>query len=246
MGNSGSSVPPLPAPGQQAPVRLPIQVTSIRQECLLFRPAGTPPEGNRWPLMLFLHGIGESAVLPVTEAPQDISAVARYGPPRTIARHPDLPFVVISPQHLQAPYSWDVIGLTQLIDYFAAHAGVYGVDLGRVVVAGISMGADGAWAFATTPQPRSTWRIVALALASPTSADPSRAARMPNLPVWVHYGEEERPSHVACAKELVGSTGARLSHVPGGHNGATWTALFEQSHPNCRGFWDWVSRAAGQ
>jgi hypothetical protein len=82
VGNSGSSVPPLPAPGQQAPVRLPIQVTSIRQECLLFRPAGTPPEGNRWPLMLFLHGIGESAVLPVTEAPQDISAVARYGPPR--------------------------------------------------------------------------------------------------------------------------------------------------------------------
>ena len=160
MDNSGSSVPALPAPGQQAVVRLPIQLASIRQECLLFRPAGTPPQGNRRPLMLFLHGIGESAVRPGTEALQDISVVARHGPPRTVARHPDLPFVVISPQHLRAPYGWDVVGLTQLIDYFAAHAGVYGMDLGRVVVAGISMGADGAWALATTPRPRSTWRCL--------------------------------------------------------------------------------------
>jgi dienelactone hydrolase len=196
--------------------------------------------------MLFLHGIGESAVRPGTEAPQDISAVTRHGPPRTVARHPDLPFVVISPQHLQTPYSWDVVGLTQLIDYFAAHASAYGVDLGRVVVTGISMGADGAWALATTPRPRSTWRITALVLASPTSADPRRAARATSIPVWVHYGEEERPAYVACAKDLVRNTGAHLSHVPGGHDGATWAALFEQSHRNCSGFWDWVSRAAGR
>lgn len=246
MDNSGSSVPALPAPGQQIPVRLPIQLTSIRQECLLFRPAGTPPSGNRWPLMLFLHGIGESAVRPGTEAQQDISGVARHGPPRTVARRPDLPFVVVSPQHLQEPYSWDVVGLTRLVNYFADHAGVYGVDVGHVVVAGISMGADGAWTFATTPQPRSTWRIVALALASPTTADPRRAARVPGLPVWVHYGDDERPAYEACARDLVRSTGAELTHVPGGHDGATWAALFEELHPHCRGFWDWVSWAAGQ
>jgi predicted peptidase len=242
----GNSESPLPAPGQQVPVRLPIQVTSIRQECLLFRPAGPPPKSNRWPLMLFLHGIGECAVPRETEAPQDVSVVARHGPPRTVAWRPDLPFVIVSPQHLQAPYTWDVVGLTRLINYFAANAGVYGVDLGRVVVAGISMGADGAWAFATTPRPRCTWRIVALALASPASADPRRAARVPGLPVWVHYGEDERPSYATCAKDLVRSTGAHLSHVPGGHDGATWAALFEQSHPNCTGFWDWVCQSAGQ
>jgi predicted peptidase len=246
LAKSGSLVPILPAPGQQAPVPLPIQAKSIRGEYLHFRPAGSPPEGKRWPLMLFLHGIGESAVHPRTGERKDIWAVATHGPPSIVAQRSGLPFIVVSPQHLQAPYEWKVDELTQLIDYFAARADVYGADLGHVVIAGISMGADGAWALATTTRARSTWRIVALVLASPTSADPSRAARMPGVPVWIHYGEEERPSHAACAKELVGSTGAQLTHVPGGHGGPTWAALFEESHPNCRGFWAWVSRAGGQ
>ena len=58
---------------------------------LVFVPAGVPPEGG-WPVIVFLHGQGESS-------PSPLEGVALQGPPQHAGRHANsLPFAVISPQ----------------------------------------------------------------------------------------------------------------------------------------------------
>src|SRR5436190_1341960 len=44
----------------------------------------------RWPLILFLHGYGESG--------DNVSVVAKHGIPQIVAAQPDFPFIVIAPQ----------------------------------------------------------------------------------------------------------------------------------------------------
>ena len=58
---------------------------------LIFVPAGVPPEGG-WPVIVFLHGQGESS-------PSPLEGLALQGPPQHAGRHATtLPFAVISPQ----------------------------------------------------------------------------------------------------------------------------------------------------
>ena len=58
---------------------------------LVFVPAGVPPEGG-WPVIVFLHGQGESS-------PSPLEGLALQGPPQHAGRHATtLPFAVISPQ----------------------------------------------------------------------------------------------------------------------------------------------------
>ena len=197
--------------------------------------------------MLFLHGRGESIVYG-DRNDQALQKVEQHGPPSIGARPLNHYFVVISPQHHQPPYRWDVADLTQLGDYFAANAAHYDVDPERVVVAGISMGADGAWELATARPARNGWQIRALALASPTSANAGGAARAANLPVWIHHGTGEDENVTTCAHNLAGALGqrstVRFTRVPGVHKGPTWAALFEEQDPVCWGFWGWLGRAA--
>ena len=48
------------------------------------------PATEGWPLMLFLHGLGECG--------SDINLVKRHGPPKRIENEKRFPFVVVSPQ----------------------------------------------------------------------------------------------------------------------------------------------------
>ena len=48
------------------------------------------PAIEGWPLMLFLHGLGECG--------SDINLVKRHGPPKRIENEKRFPFVVVSPQ----------------------------------------------------------------------------------------------------------------------------------------------------
>ena len=58
---------------------------------LLYLPAGFDPSGRtRYPLLIFLHGAGESG--------EDLEKVKVHGPPKLVASKPDFPFIVASPQ----------------------------------------------------------------------------------------------------------------------------------------------------
>ena len=63
----------------------------VKLNYLLFLPEGyTASPGKRWPLMLFLHGAGESG--------DDLTRVKLHGPPKIVEKKPDFPFIVVIPR----------------------------------------------------------------------------------------------------------------------------------------------------
>jgi predicted peptidase len=82
---------PKQAPAPVLGTQVKVEDAAPRIPHLVFVPAGVPPEGG-WPVIVFLHGQGESS-------PSPLEGVALQGPPQHAGRHASsLPFAVISPQ----------------------------------------------------------------------------------------------------------------------------------------------------
>ena len=89
--------------------------------------------GQRWPLMLFLHGAGERGT--------DVQRVAIHGPLSNVKQGKDFPFIIVAPQCPEGQI-WDNESLLKLLDHFIAN---YAVDTNRVYLTGLSMGGYGTW-----------------------------------------------------------------------------------------------------
>lgn len=86
---------------------------------------------KKWPLLLFLHGSGESG--------HDLEKVKLHGPPQLIAEQKNLPFITISPQS-DRPDGWDIEMLHGLLQDAKKR---YRVDEDRIYLTGLSMGGFG-------------------------------------------------------------------------------------------------------
>jgi predicted peptidase len=90
---------------------------------------------EKFPTILFLHGLGESG--------EDPSAVLRQGLPPYVAQHPDFPFIVIAPQ---CPWNTWWPELADWLDQLLLHCGAtLLVDHQRLYLTGLSMGGYGSW-----------------------------------------------------------------------------------------------------
>ena len=99
---------------------------------LLYVPPGYEKGDDRWPLILFLHGAGETG--------EDLEKVKIHGPPKIVEAGRDLPFVVVSPQSPQR--GWNVLALNALLDEVLK---TLRIDPDRVYLTGLSMGGRGTW-----------------------------------------------------------------------------------------------------
>lgn len=101
---------------------------------LLFLPKGYDQETDKkWPLILFLHGMGERG--------SDLSLVKKHGPPKIVETKPDFQFVVVSPQ-CPIGSSWNNEDLIALLDEVCEK---FKIDTNRVYLTGLSMGGFGTW-----------------------------------------------------------------------------------------------------
>src|SRR4029078_5849341 len=84
-------------PGKQLPQSLNIHVdgkqaaSDATMRYLLFTPKDYKSDGKKWPLMLFLHGLGECSK-------DDLSRVKIHGPGHLVDKRADFPFVLVTPQ----------------------------------------------------------------------------------------------------------------------------------------------------
>src|SRR6202042_2836546 len=62
----------------------------INYDYLFFLPKDYSKSRQRWPLMLFLHGAGESGT--------NLLKIKKLGPPMLVDSQPDFPFILVSPQ----------------------------------------------------------------------------------------------------------------------------------------------------
>lgn len=141
-------------------------------EYLLYLPDGYNESEDQFPLLLFLHGGGESG--------SDIEKVKTHGPPKMIEEGHDFPMIVVSPQNPEERGYWDENILTALLDHIEA---TYRVDPNRVYLTGLSRGGFGAWCLAIE-NPNRFAALVPICGAAPSPY----GDWLGDMPIWVFHG----------------------------------------------------------
>lgn len=180
LSNSALGEPP-----QQAREFNKAVAVEVKLKYLLFLPEAYEPSGKQWPLILFLHGSGESG--------SDLELVKKHGPPKIVDTKRDFPFIVVSPQSPRR--GWNPDALASLLDEIIVN---YQVDRDRVYLTGLSMGGYGTWTLAAAYPEK-------FAAIAPICGGgwPDDAARLKDLPIWVFHGAKDEAVPLSRSEEMV-------------------------------------------
>jgi poly(3-hydroxybutyrate) depolymerase len=129
-----------PVSGGQSEQMLEKQITTnISLRYLLYLPESySRQKGQKWPLLLFLHGAGERG--------NDLNLVKKHGPPKLMEQGKEFPFIVVAPQcPSESWWTEELDALAALLDEVQSR---YAVDPDRVYLTGLSMGGFGTWTLA--------------------------------------------------------------------------------------------------
>ncbi|MSR47568.1 MAG: phospholipase [Planctomycetes bacterium] len=145
-------------------------------------------DAPRWPLVLFLHGMGERG--------DDLALVARHGPQKQIAAGREFEAIVVSPQcPISSQFGWSLPALTALLDDVMER---FAVDPDRVYLTGLSMGGYGTWSLACE-QPERFAAIVPIC----GGGDPAKAVKLVGLPTWAFHGAADPVVPLAQSEAMV-------------------------------------------
>lgn len=182
---------------------------------LLYLPENYKP-GTALPVMLFLHGRGES------DGP--LSLVAKWGPPLLVAEGKKFPYILLSPQcPKEDSWSSDTqqLRLSELLDSIVEE---FSGDITRIYLTGLSMGGSGSWRMAAD-HPEHFAAVVPICGRGQT-AD---ADKLKSLPIWVFCGDQDgvfkANEEMVQAIQQAGSQTIRFTSLEHfGHN--SWSAAY--------------------
>ncbi len=183
---------------------------------LLYLPLDYDATDEAWPLLVFLHGMGERG--------PDLNQVKMHGPAKLIEQGRQFPFVVVSPQ-CPASRQW-VDETTRILDLIDRLVDTYRIDERRIYMTGLSMGGSGTWSIAEAFPDR-------FAAIAPIcgDGDPLRASRMKNLPVWAFHGYSDpvvpwsNSKNMVDAVNLAGGNAKLTIYPDAGHD--SWSQTYE-------------------
>lgn len=196
----------------------------VHMHYLIYLPEEYQNTDQDWPLLVFLHGMGERG--------DDIERVKIHGPARLIDEGQKFPFIVVSPQCPDDRW-WDVDVLHKLIlDITSA----YNVDRDRIYLTGLSMGGYGTWALAGR-YPETFAAIAPIC----GGGDVKKAAALKDIPVWAFHGAKDPVVPLIQSEQMVDAVteaggNAQLTVYPeAGHD--SWTETYNNPE-----FYDWLLR----
>ena len=134
-------------------------------------------ESKLFPLLLFLHGGGESG--------DSLAVLKKNGPPKMLAEGKQFPFMVLAPQNPHKKQWWNVRAVMKLLDTVMTQ---YRVDPKRIYLSGLSRGGSAAWEMAVQYPDR----FAALAVVCGMAPVPYASWINKDLPIWVFHGTEDR------------------------------------------------------
>jgi predicted peptidase len=167
----------------------------VKYDYLLFLPENYAKSRKHWPLMLFLHGAGESGT--------NLFKIKKLGPPEIVDSKPDFPFILISPQ--SQGNGWNPDALNALLDDVIHN---YRVDKSRVYLTGASMGGTGTWTLASAHPEK--FAAIAPVSSGGETADVKKLARMP---IWAFHGAKDPTVKVGRAEATVAAFRAAGSNI---------------------------------
>ncbi|MCC7474717.1 MAG: prolyl oligopeptidase family serine peptidase [Pirellulales bacterium] len=221
---SGANAPHI-EPGKQLPQSVKVRggqdadshETTIRY--YLFVPKAYREQGEPWPLLMFLHGLGECSTY-------DLARAKIHGPASFVEKRPDFPFVLITPQSpppINDPpgkevkrtseeivalvrKAWNPEQLIQLVDHVEHHLQI---DPNRVYVTGLSMGGFGTWRLAATYPDR----FAAIAPICGGGQPADWAKPLSKVPIWAFHGAKDPVVPLASTQSMVDAIRAAGGNV---------------------------------
>ncbi len=154
---------------------------SVKLDYLLYLPPDYAEGEKKWPLILFLHGMGERG--------SDLELVKKHGLPKILEERDNWPFIVVSPQ-CPAHSFWpaETAALNALLDDVVEK---YAVDPKRIYLTGLSMGGFGTWHLAIE-YPERFAAIAPICGGSMFYADlVERIVALKDVPVWAFHGARD-------------------------------------------------------
>jgi predicted peptidase len=184
---------------------------------LLYLPKGYRQGSDKhWPLIIYLHGIGERG--------NRLNLLKKHGIPKIVEDHEAFPFIAISPQCPDDTFWHEQYEeLKTLLDRIIEK---YDVDENRIYLTGNSMGGYGAWGLAI----QNPDRFAAIAPIC-GGGNPDQVCALKDVPVWAFHGEEDELVDLSESQKMVdrleGCGGnVRLTVYPKvGHD--SWTRTYD-------------------
>lgn len=199
---------------------------SATWEYLLYLPSDYQNDTTtQFPLMLYLHGGGESG--------GNIEELKRHGLPGLIEEGKEFPFIILSPQNPHKKKFWDDTAVIALLDEVQKN---YRVDPKRIYLLGVSRGAYGAWHL-MVQYPDRFAAVVAISGEAPATY----AQWVTNMPVWVFHGMEDESIPISESDSMVAALRKNGNQVrytryeDTGHD--AWTATFKNQE-----VYEWLLR----
>lgn len=143
---------------------------------------------KKFPLLLFLHGGGESG--------DSLVSVKRNGPPKLIARGKKFPFLILAPQNPYEKKWWNTRAVKQLLDSIVNDNRV---DRNRLFLTGLSRGGGAAWEMAV--QYPDTF--AAMAVVCGMTPLPYASWINKKMPIWVFHGAKDKSVPIEESETMV-------------------------------------------
>jgi predicted peptidase len=176
---------------------------NVSLQYLLYTPKDYPGSEKEFPLILFLHGIGERGT--------DLELVKLFGIPKEIEEGVDFPFLVVSPQCPE-----DTIWANELDALYALLENIietHQVDTSRIYLTGLSMGGSGSWHLAAAYPSMFAAVVPICGWANPFLGFPERIRVLRDVSVWAFHGAEDEVIPLQRSQELVDVLKANQGNV---------------------------------
>lgn len=179
-------------------------------------PEGYMESEKKFPVILFLHGIGERG--------NDIRMIKRYGIHR-YTKEMNIPFIIVSPQCKENNF-WDrhFSDIEELLEKIKEK---YRIDLERICLVGVSLGAYGAWNF-VMERPNMFKSVVSIAGGAMI---PKYANLIKETPIYIAHGEEDCEVDIKesmeIAEELISIGGRVKLNIVANSGHELCTKIFE-------------------
>jgi predicted peptidase len=177
----------------------------------LFVPAGYSGE-KPYPLILFLHGSGETGSDGVKQTTVGLGPAIRQ-------REKTFPFFALFPQSQKRTWKADSDDARRALDILAEVQKEYQIDAAQIYLTGLSMGGAGTWSLAVAHSDR--WAAIVPICGGGV---PDDVEKIKDLPCWCFYGADDRPEGLRRADDTIaglrrlGAKPAYFVYPDVGHN----------------------------
>jgi predicted peptidase len=176
---------------------------NVSLEYLLHLPTDYQNSDQKWPLVLFLHGMGERGT--------DLELLKLHGIPKVIAQGTDFPFIVLSSQCPEDTiWANELDALHALVENIIEN---YQVDKFQIYLTGLSMGGNGSWHLAAAYPSMFAAVVPICGWANPFIGFPERMEVLKDVPVWAFHGAEDDVVPLQGSQELVDVLKAHQGNV---------------------------------